>query len=166
MGISRELGSFAPLIWHCLRILDFDNKRRYFQHRLKEIQKEHLRGHIGSSRVRLTLRRHSVFEDSFHQIKYWKMNELFGKLSVQFLGEDGIDVGGLTREWYQLMANDIFHPKYLLFKSSIDNNAVQPNMNSYYNSDHLENFKFAGLFVAKAIIDSQVTYYLCVFFFV
>lgn len=33
-----------------------------------------------------------------------KAEDLKGKLRVEFEGEEGEDVGGLTREWFQLLS--------------------------------------------------------------
>ena len=39
-----------------------------------------------------------VFEDSFHQLRNKDMR---GKLVVHFQNEEGIDAGGVSREWFQ-----------------------------------------------------------------
>eukprot|EP01084_Bolivina_argentea_P214704 364480_1 len=80
------------------------------------------------------------------------------KLSVKFLGEDGVDAGGLTREFYQSISKEMFDPNSALFIPTNDNKSVfQPNTNSgRYNSNHLEDFKFVGLMVAKTICDEQI----------
>jgi len=49
---------------------------------------------------RITVRRENVLEDSFRQIRSRSALELRGKLVVKFHGEEGVDAGGLTREWY------------------------------------------------------------------
>ncbi|GKC85963.1 E3 ubiquitin protein ligase UPL1 [Tanacetum coccineum] len=41
--------------------------------------------------------------------------DLKGRLTVHFQGEEGIDAGGLTREWYQLLSRVIFDKGALLF---------------------------------------------------
>ena len=40
-----------------------------------------------------------VFEDSFHQLRNKDMR---GKLVVHFQNEEGIDAGGVSREWFQV----------------------------------------------------------------
>ena len=40
------------------------------------------------------------FQDSFRQLRVRDADELRGRLTVQFQGEEGIDAGGVTREWY------------------------------------------------------------------
>ena len=40
-----------------------------------------------------------IFEDSFHQLRNKDMR---GKLVVHFQNEEGIDAGGVSREWFQV----------------------------------------------------------------
>ena len=39
---------------------------------------------------------------SHRQVCCRSPEEMRGKLTVHFQGEEGIDAGGLTREWYQV----------------------------------------------------------------
>lgn len=58
------------------------------------------RRHYGS--LRISVRREHVFEDSFHQLRLRSPDEMRAKLNVTFAREEGIDAGGVTREWYQV----------------------------------------------------------------
>jgi len=63
---------------------------------------------------------------------------------------------GLAREWYLLLSRAIFNADNALFKPAANNPAVfQPNPDSHVNQDHLQFFRFAGMFVAKALLDNQ-----------
>lgn len=77
-----------------------------------------------------------------------------GKLHVSFVGEEGIDAGGLTREWYTVMAREMFNPAYSLFVNVPEGGTTfQPNPNSMVQNDpsrgttHLDYFKFCGRIV-------------------
>lgn len=37
------------------------------------------------------------------------------QIKIQFINEDGIDYGGLTREWLSLLSKDVFDPDTGLF---------------------------------------------------
>lgn len=52
--------------------------------------------------LRLNVKRTSVFEDSFNKLRSKSPAEMRAKLSVAFVGEEGIDAGGVSREWYQV----------------------------------------------------------------
>lgn len=41
-----------------------------------------------------------------------KQLELKKKLKVTFAGEPGLDMGGLTKEWFLLLIRQIFQPEY------------------------------------------------------
>jgi E3 ubiquitin-protein ligase HUWE1 len=53
---------------------------------------------------------------------------------VPVYDEEGVDAGGVTREWYSVLARSIFNPGYALFQpSSSDQLVYQPNPHSYVN---------------------------------
>ena len=97
------------------RLLDFDNKRSYIRGKLKRLaEREQMRGsHHGP--VRAQINRKQVLTDSFMQLQHLKPAELRGRLTIQFSGEEGIDAGGVSREWYMLLARDMFNPDKALF---------------------------------------------------
>jgi E3 ubiquitin-protein ligase HUWE1 len=99
-------GSFSLLVRNS-RVLEFDNKRAWFQLKLKRKRDQAV------PVLHLNIRRQYVFEDSFHALQRKSGNEIkYGKLSVKFYNEDGIDAGGVTREWYSVLAQQIFDPNF------------------------------------------------------
>ena len=66
--------------------------------------------------------------------------ELKGRLSVNFVGEEGIDAGGVSREWYSVLAKEMFNPNYALFALTAEQ-TFQPNKKSGVNSEHLAQLK-------------------------
>ncbi|XP_048235103.1 E3 ubiquitin-protein ligase UPL1 isoform X2 [Ricinus communis] len=133
------------------RLIDFDNKRSYFRSRIRQQHEQHLSGPL-----RISVRRAYVLEDSYNQLRMRPSQDLKGRLNVQFQGEEGIDAGGLTREWYQLLSRVIFDKGALLFTTVGNNATFQPNPNSVYQTEHLSYFKFVGRVVAKALFDGQL----------
>jgi len=145
------LGTFKILLKYP-RALDFDNKRVYFRNQLQKLKDN--RGYYGG--CRLKIRRNKVFEDSFNQMRSRTPEELRGRLTIQFQGEEGIDAGGLSREWFDILAKEMFNPDYALFTPTMqDNSTFQPLSSSYVNPDHLIYFKFVGRVIGKAILDGQ-----------
>lgn len=65
-------------------------------------------------------------------------------------------LGGLTREWYSVLAREIFNVNYGLFITAGDGVTFQPNHRSYINPEHLSYFKFVGQIIGKAICDGQL----------
>jgi len=143
-------GSFALLVRHPA-MLDFDNKRTFFRTKLHEKDREDRR--YGGIQIRV--RRERLFEDSYHQLVSRTPEELRGRLSVQFQGEEGIDAGGVLRDWYSSISREVFNPNYALFITSADG-SFQPNCNSYINPDHLNFFEFCGRVMGKCIYDGAL----------
>uniref|UniRef100_A0A7S0HI01 HECT-type E3 ubiquitin transferase n=1 Tax=Hanusia phi TaxID=3032 RepID=A0A7S0HI01_9CRYP len=142
--------AFSPLVRYP-KLLDFDNKKHYFR---SELKKRTVSQRYNS--IRINVRRDYVFEDSFHQIVLRKPDELKGRLTVTFNGEEGVDAGGLTREWYLILSKQMLNPDKALFIHSANGLTYQPNPASTIQPDHLKYFKFAGQIVGKAIWDEQL----------
>lgn len=146
-------GSFALLVKNP-KVLDFDNKRNYFNRRL------HTRQHIRDPHptLQLSVRRDQVFLDSYKSMYYKNGDEIkFAKLSIRFHGEEGVDAGGVTREWFQVMSRQMFNPDYALFTPvAADRTTFHPNRMSGVNPEHLSFFKFIGRIIGKALYESRV----------
>ncbi|KAL6310318.1 hypothetical protein BKA93DRAFT_924556 [Sparassis latifolia] len=150
---SLMSGSFSLLV-HNPRVLDFDNKRNYFNQQLH--RRPHTRDH--HTTLQLNVRRQRVFEDSFQHLQRKTGDQIkYGKLSIRFYDEEGVDAGGVTREWFQILARQMFDPNYALFQPcAADRLTYQPNKASWVNPEHLSFFKFVGRVIGKAIYDGRL----------
>ncbi|KAJ7188201.1 hypothetical protein C8R46DRAFT_1341056 [Mycena filopes] len=150
---SLMSGSFSLLV-NNPRVLDFDNKRNYFTQQLH--RRPNSRDHHGT--LQLNVRRARVFEDSFQHLQRKTGDQIkHGKLSVRFYDEEGVDAGGVTREWFQILARQMFDPNNALFQPcAADRLTYQPNKNSWVNPEHLSFFKFVGRVIGKAIYDGRL----------
>ncbi|PKI84380.1 HECT-type E3 ubiquitin transferase [Malassezia vespertilionis] len=148
---SLMSGSFSLLVKNP-RVLDFDNKRNYFSQQLHKGRREHY------TPLSLTVRRQHVFYDSFQFFNRKSGSEIkHGKLNVRFHGEEGVDAGGVTREWFQVLSREMFDPNYALFQPcAADRTTYQPNSKSAVNELHLSFFTFIGRVIGKAIYDSRL----------
>ena len=91
------------------------------------------------------VRRGWVFEDSFPAIMRLRPEDLRKRLVVEFEGEDALDYGGVSREWFFLLSHEMFNPSYgLSVYSAYDNYTLQINPASGVNPEHLDYFKFIG----------------------
>ncbi|CAE6470636.1 unnamed protein product [Rhizoctonia solani] len=145
-------GSFSLLVQNP-RVLDFDNKRNWFNQQLRKRSRDTPHGTL-----QLNLRRPHVFEDSFQNLQRKTGEQIkYGKLSVRFYNEEGVDAGGVTREWFQILARQMFNPDYALFQPcAADKLTFQPNRASMVNPEHLSFFKFVGRVIGKAIYDGRL----------
>ncbi|KAG0376130.1 hypothetical protein BGX24_008240 [Mortierella sp. AD032] len=105
----------------------------------------------------MKVRRSHIFEDSYHEIMRQSPTDLKKRLMIKFEGEDGLDYGGLSREFFFLLSHEMFNPFYCLFEySAHDNYTLQINPHSNINSEHLNYFKFIGRVVGLAIFHRRL----------
>lgn len=152
---SLMKGTFQNLVKNP-KVLEFDNKRNWFNRSV------HNRNQIRDGRsfpsLQLNVRRDQVFHDSFKSLYFKSGDEMkFGKLNIRFHGEEGVDAGGVTREWFQVLSRQMFDPNYALFVPvSSDRTTFHPNKLSGINDEHLMFFKFIGRIIGKALYEGRV----------
>ncbi|XP_056271872.1 NEDD4-like E3 ubiquitin-protein ligase WWP2 isoform X1 [Pseudoliparis swirei] len=101
------------------------------------------------SHVKISVSRQTLFEDSFQQIMNVKPYDLRRRLYIIMRGEEGLDYGGIAREWFFLLSHEVLNPMYCLFEYAGKNNyCLQINPASSINPDHLTYFRFIGRFIA------------------
>ena len=102
--------------------------------------------------MKIQVSRTNLFDDSFSQITKLQAFDLRRKLFLTFKGEEGLDYGGVAREWFFLLSHEVLNPMYCLFQyTSKDNYCLQINPASYINPDHNSCFRFIGRFIAMAL---------------
>ncbi|NXA35030.1 WWP2 ligase, partial [Eudromia elegans] len=130
------------------------------------------------SHVKISVSRQTLFEDSFQQVSggrrrgcragtlqpgltvpfahlqimNMKPYDLRRRLYIIMRGEEGLDYGGIAREWFFLLSHEVLNPMYCLFEYAGKNNyCLQINPASSINPDHLTYFRFIGRFIAMAL---------------
>jgi E3 ubiquitin-protein ligase HUWE1 len=130
--------------------VDFDVKRAHIQLKLKKEKEKY----VSRGTSKLKIRRSHLLEDSYNQLRARTHEEMKGRMQIVFAGEEGIDAGGLTREWYQILAREIFNPDWGLFQLAPSGEACyEPNKHSSINPEHLRYFHFVGRLIGKALYD-------------
>ncbi|CAO3678688.1 unnamed protein product [Umbelopsis vinacea] len=100
----------------------------------------------------IKVRREHIFEDAYAEVMRQAPADLKKRLMIKFDGEDGLDYGGLSREFFFLLSHEMFNPFYCLFEySAHDNYTLQINPHSGINPEHLNYFRFIGRVVGLAI---------------
>ncbi|XP_076869959.1 itchy E3 ubiquitin protein ligase a [Brachyhypopomus gauderio] len=129
-------------------VRDFKAKVHYFRFWCQQLSKpQHIKIHVN---------RKTLFEDSFQQIMSFHPQDLRRRLWVIFPGEEGLDYGGVAREWFFLLSHEVLNPMYCLFEyAGKDNYCLQINPASSINPDHLKYFKFIGRFIAMALFHGK-----------
>jgi len=115
----------------------------------------------------LKVRRECIIEDSLNQISCNEMDVKKG-LRIEFVGEDGVDAGGLRKEWFQLLCREVFDPLYGTASSSgfggvglmvgmftwdDDSSYCWFNANSFETSDQ---YFLVGVVLGLAIYNSTI----------
>ncbi|ORY75381.1 hypothetical protein BCR35DRAFT_293021 [Leucosporidium creatinivorum] len=101
---------------------------------------------------RIVVRRDNLFEDAFSEVMKHSEEDLRKRLMITFKGEEGVDFGGVSREFFFLLSHAIFDPSFCLFEHTEKGNyTLQFNPNSSINPEHLDYFQFVGRAVGLAI---------------
>ena len=101
---------------------------------------------------RVEVSREEVFEESYRQVMKMRPKDLKKRLMVKFRGEEGLDYGGVAREWLYLLSREMLNPYYGLFQYSRDDiYTLQINSDSGVNPEHLSYFHFVGRIIGMAI---------------
>jgi ubiquitin-protein ligase E3 C len=106
----------------------------------------------------LEIRREFLLEDAFNKI-YHRREEIKDRLRIvfideNFMQEEGIDGGGLTKEFLTKLTERIFDPHYGFFTETPVDHRLYPNyLSSINNHNYLDLFRFFGMIVGKAIYE-------------
>uniref|UniRef100_A0A1Q3F9R3 E3 ubiquitin-protein ligase SMURF1 n=2 Tax=Culex tarsalis TaxID=7177 RepID=A0A1Q3F9R3_CULTA len=110
-----------------------------------------------SGHCRLEVSRHEIFEESYRLIMKMRQRDMRKRLMVKFKGEEGLDYGGVAREWLHLLSREMLNPQYGLFQYSGDDRySLQINPDSGVNPDHLSYFHFVGRILGIAVFHNHV----------
>lgn len=88
---------------------DFEEKLRYFYRKLE--QKNFGQG---PNKLKLGIRRDHILEDAFTKVMSINSRKDLqrSRLYVSFAGEEGLDYGGPSREFFFLLSRELFNPYY------------------------------------------------------
>lgn len=107
---------------------------------------------VGMLFLNLTVRREHLVSDSLNEIAK-KQHDLKKKLKVTFSGEPGLDMGGLTKEWFLLLIKQIFQENYGMF--TYDKMAGVYWFSTTPREDYQE-FNLVGVLMGLAVYNSII----------
>jgi len=105
----------------------------------------------------ISINRSNLFGDAYNAIMSKSPQDLKKRLKIRYIGEEGIDAGGLLRDFFYQMSKEIGNPNYSLFKYSRDNSyelEINP-FSSIADHNHLQYFRFIGRIIGLAIFNKQ-----------
>ncbi|CAJ1948129.1 unnamed protein product [Cylindrotheca closterium] len=148
---GRDLVTYSDLA--NAQVKDFADKAQWFQDTCAQLCVEWNEGHM-----RMNVRREFLLGDSVDAVMSLSRKDLRKLWRFEFIGEMGIDAGGLAREWFQLVTEEIFDPDMGLWQSSATNQmsmTINPN-SDFCCEDHLVYYRFLGRVMGKAMFDRQL----------
>ncbi|KAK5660780.1 hypothetical protein OQA88_12147 [Cercophora sp. LCS_1] len=148
--------SFLLSVGAKIRILEYD-ARRQMQNRARTAFFDSLASHrIVQQHLVINVRRDCLVDDSLKAV-----SEVIGGgaedikkgLKIIFRGEEGVDAGGLKKEWFLLLVREVFNPDYGMFIYDEDSQYCYFNPNSLEPS---EQFFLVGVLFGLAIHNSTI----------
>jgi len=109
-----------------IRILEHDARRQMLVKAREAFFNSILRNKITEQYLVLKVRRDCLVEDSLTsigQVVGAGQEDIKKGLKIQFVDEEGIDAGGLRKEWFLLLVREIFDPNHGMYISCLFENA-------------------------------------------
>ncbi|NXJ07461.1 SMUF2 ligase, partial [Odontophorus gujanensis] len=126
--------------------------KRDLVQKLKILRQELSQQQPQAGHCRIEVSREEIFEESYRQVMKMRPKDLWKRLMIKFRGEEGLDYGGVAREWLYLLSHEMLNPYYGLFQYSRDDiYTLQINPDSAVNPEHLSYFHFVGRIMGMAV---------------
>ncbi|CEI69817.1 putative E3 ubiquitin-protein ligase mug30 [Fusarium venenatum] len=147
---------FLLSIWAKNHILEHD-ARRQMQSKARDAFFDSIMSRKAINQfLELTVRRDCLVDDSLKAV-----SEVIGSgsedikkgLRITFNGEEGVDAGGLRKEWFLLLVREVFNPDHGLFLYDEDSQYCYFNPNAFETSDQ---FFLIGVVMGLAIYNSTI----------
>ncbi|XP_046656032.1 ubiquitin-protein ligase E3A-like isoform X3 [Daphnia pulicaria] len=136
--------------------LYYDNRIRMYSERRQSIFNSVMNGQPSNPYLKLKIRRDHVIDDALIGLEMVAMenpSDLKKQLVVEFEGEQGIDEGGLSKEFFQLVIDQVFNPDYAMFAFNSD------TRNFWFNPTSFESdaqFTLIGIMLGLAIYNTII----------
>ncbi|XP_044727584.1 ubiquitin-protein ligase E3A isoform X2 [Chrysoperla carnea] len=135
--------------------LYFDNRiRMYSERRMSFFQS--MAGQPSTPYLKLKVRRDHIIDDTLVELEVIAMenpNDLKKQLVVEFAGEQGVDEGGISKEFFQLIIDELFNPDYSMFTHQIESQTVWFNPTSFESDAQ---FTLVGIVLGLAIYNNII----------
>ncbi|GJN92174.1 hypothetical protein Rhopal_005204-T1 [Rhodotorula paludigena] len=109
-----------------LVLLAYDGERQMMDRAREAVRATLSTRQLDSPVLVLTVRREHLVTDSLRQISLNRVN-LKKPLRIKWEGEEGVDAGGLRKEWFLLLCRDLFNPHFGMFVHDPDSNLCYLN---------------------------------------
>uniref|UniRef100_A0A1I8N8Z9 Ubiquitin-protein ligase E3A n=1 Tax=Musca domestica TaxID=7370 RepID=A0A1I8N8Z9_MUSDO len=106
--------------------------------------------------LKLKVRRDNIVNDALIGLELVAMSspkDLKKQLVVEFVGEQGIDEGGVSKEFFQLIVEEIFNPDFGMFVHQEETNTMWFNPSPFENGAQ---FALIGIIIGLAIYNNII----------
>ncbi len=138
--------------------LPTEDKRIWFYLRVDKDRRAAGRGNdiFSAEPIIIVVERENFLRDSFEQFRTTTDLDLRREVKIHFLNEVSQDAGGLIREWFSIVTEDLFDPRFGLFKraGTSDLSYVFNEYSDQFLPNHLDYLFFCGQIVAKALYEA------------
>ena len=109
--------------------------------------------------MKIRVKRASLLQDAVEAMESIDAADMHKVFRFEFIGEPALDAGGVAREFYVMVCEQLFNPDCGLFRaSSVNQMCMQINPNSAITTEHhLRYFHMAGRVLGKALMDNHIT---------
>ncbi|XP_058170739.1 ubiquitin-protein ligase E3A [Anopheles ziemanni] len=136
--------------------LYYDSRIRMMSERRISAMRQYLLDDPVNPFLNLRIRRDHIIDDALVELEIIAMSnpkDLKKQLVVEFTGEQGIDEGGVSKEFFQLIIEEIFNPDYGMFVTNEDTNMMWFNSISFENEAQ---FTLIGIVLGLAIYNNII----------
>lgn len=105
--------------------------------------------------LEIRVRRSHIMEDSLLQLGE-KEADLKKRLVVKFVGEDGVDAGGLKKEFFLLLCRQLFDTQHGLFDRDDESNYCWFASTTWERSTHASSYFLLGTILGLAIYNDSI----------
>lgn len=108
--------------------------------------------------VKVVVKRPTCLEDAFNHIHNLPSTDMHRYFRYEFAGEPGLDAGGIAREWFTLVSDQVFNADAGLMEYSQAGNLtyqISANSEVANGNGHLAWFKFIGRLLGRALFEGQ-----------
>ncbi|XP_053733151.1 ubiquitin-protein ligase E3A [Synchiropus splendidus] len=136
--------------------LYYDNRIRMYSERRLTAAYSMVQGQELNPYLKLKVRRDHVIDDALVRLEMISMenpSDLKKQLFVEFEGEQGVDEGGVSKEFFQLVLEEIFNPDIGMFTYDEETRLFWFNSSSLENEDQ---YTLVGIVLGLAIYNNCI----------
>lgn len=148
------------------KVLQFSNRAQqdlHFQQQMREqpifLQQQFMAALMTGQAMRpcilITVRRDNIVDDTYAFLRQTEPQALHLPLKVRFLGEEGLDEGGVRREFFQVLIRRLFDKDYGMFVQDPDVHTTWFNLSAPDLPDSDTLYKLCGTVIGLAVYNNE-----------